>query len=256
MSTGSPPSLSPSSLPPPLPVSSFVLVLCFLRSFPDQRASSQAILNRFQVADSSFQLFYVGFHFDVCFGLFSERAREEGKQQFLREIELMKEIGFHRNIMSMHGYWVRSEPIMLILEYVPHGDLLQWLRNKRNQVRICFAFVFLRKSGDSFAFSSLIDGGINNCPTDEILWLLHKCCPCVVSWPSESLSTAFQHGIFIFSHVSKIKHCTIQDYFVIKTGNRLFSSTMHASKSLQVLNHHTIHTRTYPKNSSSVVAVI
>ena len=104
----------------------------------------------------------------------------------------MKEIGFHRNIMSMLGYWVRSEPIMLILEYVPHGDLLQWLRNKRNQVRICFAFVFLRKSGDSFAFSSLIDGGINNCPTDEILWLLHKCCPCVVSWPSESLSTAFQ----------------------------------------------------------------
>jgi len=88
------------------------------------------------VADSSFQLFYVGFHFDVCFGLFSERAREEGKQQFLREIELMKEIGFHRNIMSMLGYWVRSEPIMLILEYVPHGDLLQWLRNKRNQLKL------------------------------------------------------------------------------------------------------------------------
>jgi len=66
----------------------------------------------------------------------SERAGEEGRHQFLQEIELMKEIGFHRNVLSMFGYWVKSEPIMLILEFVPHGDLLQWLRNKRHQVRI------------------------------------------------------------------------------------------------------------------------
>jgi len=33
----------------------------------------------------------------------------------------------------------------------------------------------------------------------------------------------------IFSHISKIKHCTVQDYYVIKTGNRLFSSTEYAS---------------------------
>ena len=47
----------------------------------------------------------------------------------------MKQIGSHKNVLSMLGYWVKSEPIMLILEYVPHGDLLQWLRNKRQQVR-------------------------------------------------------------------------------------------------------------------------
>ena len=56
----------------------------------------------------------------------------------------MKEIGFHRNVLSMLGYWVRSEPIMLILEYVPHGDLLQWLRNKRQQVRMYFYFVLVK----------------------------------------------------------------------------------------------------------------
>jgi len=43
----------------------------------------------------------------------------------------MKQIGFHRNVLSMLGFWVRSEPILLILEYVPRGDLLQWLRKKR-----------------------------------------------------------------------------------------------------------------------------
>ena len=64
-----------------------------------------------------------------------ERYTEEGKNQFLSEIEFMKQIGSHRNVLSMLGYWVKSEPIMLILEYVPHGDLLQWLRNKRQLVR-------------------------------------------------------------------------------------------------------------------------
>jgi len=67
--------------------------------------------------------------------VFLEGAGVEGKLQLLQEIELMKEIGSHKNVLSMLGYWVRSEPIMLILEYVPHGDLLQWLRNKRQQVR-------------------------------------------------------------------------------------------------------------------------
>ena len=47
----------------------------------------------------------------------------------------MKQIGSHRNVLSMIGYWVKSEPIMLILEYVPHGDLLQWLRGKMQQVK-------------------------------------------------------------------------------------------------------------------------
>ncbi len=65
----------------------------------------------------------------------SETAGNEGKDLFLREIEFMKQIGSHRNVLSMLGYWVKSEPIMLILEYASHGDLLQWLRSKRQQVR-------------------------------------------------------------------------------------------------------------------------
>ena len=69
---------------------------------------------------------------------FSENAMEQDKQQLLREIELMKEVGTHRNIVSMLGYWIQSHPIMLIMEYVPNGDLLQWLRNKRQQVSLIY----------------------------------------------------------------------------------------------------------------------
>ena len=73
-----------------------------------------------------------------CCCFFLENAGEEEKRQFLQEIDLMKDVGSHPNILSIFGFWVRSEPIMLIMEYVPHGDLLQWLRNKRQQVKLVY----------------------------------------------------------------------------------------------------------------------
>ena len=74
----------------------------------------------------------------MSFFFSSENATEEEKWQLVREIELMKEVGTHRNIVSMLGYWIQSPPIMLIMEYVPNGDLLQWLRNKRQQVSLLY----------------------------------------------------------------------------------------------------------------------
>ena len=75
-----------------------------------------------------------------CFHVILATAGDGGKELFLKEIEFMKQIGSHQNVLSMLGYWIKSEPIMLILEYVPHGDLLQWLRGKRQQVRKCWLF--------------------------------------------------------------------------------------------------------------------
>ncbi|XP_078379543.1 uncharacterized protein LOC144662575 [Oculina patagonica] len=60
-------------------------------------------------------------------------ADEEARNQLLEEIEIMKAIGSHRNVVSMLGCWVNSDPIFLVLEYVPYGDLQRWLRNKRIQ---------------------------------------------------------------------------------------------------------------------------
>ena len=74
--------------------------------------------------------------------VFLENAGEEEKRQFLQEIDLMKDVGSHPNILSIFGFWIRSEPIMLIIEYVPHGDLLQWLRDKRQQVKLVYIHRF------------------------------------------------------------------------------------------------------------------
>ena len=73
---------------------------------------------------------------DVHVIMFSDSTDKEAKDQLLEEIELFKSIGCHRNIVSMLGCWVSSEPIFLLLEYLPYGDLLNWLRKKRQQVQL------------------------------------------------------------------------------------------------------------------------
>ena len=63
-----------------------------------------------------------------------------------------------------------------------------------------------------------------------------------------------QNSIF-GSHVSKIKHCTIQEYYVIQIGNRLFSLCMTENKTKAEASHDMLLTKTY-SNNTSLFAVI
>ena len=65
-----------------------------------------------------------------------DKTDEDAKEQLLQEIEIMKSIGYHKNVVSMLGCWVNNDPIFLLLEYVPYGDLRHWLINKRKKVRV------------------------------------------------------------------------------------------------------------------------
>ena len=58
------------------------------------------------------------------------------KEEFLQEIEQMKLLGAHQNIVSLVGCCTLQEPKFLVIEYVPFGDLLHWLRRRRRKVRI------------------------------------------------------------------------------------------------------------------------
>ena len=66
--------------------------------------------------------------------LFPENAKEEERREFMDEIELMKKVGKHQNVLSFFGCWTTTKPILLMIEYIAHGDLLHWLRHKRSQV--------------------------------------------------------------------------------------------------------------------------
>ena len=62
-------------------------------------------------------------------------ASEDQKGEFLHEIEQMKLLGAHPNIVSLVGCCTLQEHKFLVIEYVPFGDLLQWLRHRRRSVR-------------------------------------------------------------------------------------------------------------------------
>ncbi|XP_078371996.1 uncharacterized protein LOC144655586 [Oculina patagonica] len=64
-----------------------------------------------------------------------ENANEDQRREFLNEIELMKKVGKHQNVLSFLGCWTTTKPLLLIIEYVAHGDLLHWLRRKRSQIK-------------------------------------------------------------------------------------------------------------------------
>lgn len=55
-------------------------------------------------------------------------------KDFLEEIALMKSIGFHKNIINLIGCGTMLKSFFLVLDYMPHGDLLYYLRRKRKNV--------------------------------------------------------------------------------------------------------------------------
>ena len=60
---------------------------------------------------------------------------ETQKEEFTFEIEQMKMLGSHKNVVSMVGCCTLEEKMFLVIEYVPCGDLLTWLRRRRKKVR-------------------------------------------------------------------------------------------------------------------------
>ena len=59
---------------------------------------------------------------------------QQQKFEFLEEIKLMKDVGQHKNIVNMLGCVTQGSPLCLVLEYMPHGDLLHYLRRSRTEV--------------------------------------------------------------------------------------------------------------------------
>ena len=56
-------------------------------------------------------------------------------QEFLEEILLMKQIGYHRNILNLLACCTMTNPMFLVVEFAKNGDLLQYLRNRRERVK-------------------------------------------------------------------------------------------------------------------------
>ena len=60
-----------------------------------------------------------------------EGAEDMEYEDFEEEISLMKCIGYHKNIVNMVGCSTIKPPLCLIVEYMQHGDLLNYMRKHR-----------------------------------------------------------------------------------------------------------------------------
>ena len=69
---------------------------------------------------------------------FSALSTEKDKSDFLAEIDMMKKIaeGYNTHIVNMVGCVTLQEPLCLITEFVPYGDLLSYLKYQRKKVGI------------------------------------------------------------------------------------------------------------------------
>ena len=79
----------------------------------------------------------------MTFGfLLLARAIDTDENDFLQEINLMKSIGFHKNIVNLLGASTHMKPLCLVLEYMPYGDLLHYLRKQRTRVSFHRALIY------------------------------------------------------------------------------------------------------------------
>ena len=67
---------------------------------------------------------------------FAAEANAALKSDFLKEIATMKKItmGNCPYLVNMVGCCTLQEPLALVLEYVPHGDLLTYMRTMRKLI--------------------------------------------------------------------------------------------------------------------------
>lgn len=64
----------------------------------------------------------------------AENSEERYIRDFLSEISMMKDLGYHRNIVSLLGCCTLREPFCLVVEHLANGDLLSYLRRIRQQI--------------------------------------------------------------------------------------------------------------------------
>ena len=73
--------------------------------------------------------------------MFTDSSAGKEKADFLAEIDMMKKIaeGYNTHIVNMVGCVTLQEPLCLITEFVPYGDLLSYLKYQRKKVGIVTA---------------------------------------------------------------------------------------------------------------------
>lgn len=68
--------------------------------------------------------FFASFFVLYCFAYFAENSTNDDLEEFFDEINMMKTVSPHPNIVSLIGYCTIKKPMLMVMEYVSCGDLV------------------------------------------------------------------------------------------------------------------------------------
>ncbi|XP_049872968.1 fibroblast growth factor receptor 3-like isoform X2 [Pectinophora gossypiella] len=71
----------------------------------------------------------------VAAKMLTDNVTEEEMQDFLREINMLKHVGYHKHVIRLIGCCTKRPPLIALLEHAPRGDLLSLLRAARGRRR-------------------------------------------------------------------------------------------------------------------------
>ncbi|XP_068123102.1 receptor-type tyrosine-protein kinase FLT3 isoform X2 [Hyperolius riggenbachi] len=83
-----------------------------------------------------------GVSLQVAVKMLKENHDSSEKDALMSELKMMTQIGHHDNVVNLLGACTASGPVYLIFEYCPHGDLLNYLKGKRDTFHKTWSDVF------------------------------------------------------------------------------------------------------------------
>ncbi|XP_055966027.1 receptor-type tyrosine-protein kinase FLT3 [Sorex fumeus] len=83
-----------------------------------------------------------GVSIQVAVKMLKEKADNSEKEALMSELKMMTHLGSHENIVNLLGACTLSGPVYLIFEYCCYGDLLNYLRSKREKFHRTWTEIF------------------------------------------------------------------------------------------------------------------
>ncbi|XP_022809523.1 neural cell adhesion molecule 1-like [Stylophora pistillata] len=74
----------------------------------------------------------------VAVKMLKENAPESDRKDLLSELELMKKLKPHPHVIKLMGCITNSDPLLVLIEHIPYGDLLGYLRRSRGLIDTYF----------------------------------------------------------------------------------------------------------------------
>ncbi|NXI73263.1 FLT3 kinase, partial [Anseranas semipalmata] len=162
----------------------------------------------------------------VAVKMLKEKSDTSEKDALMSELKMMTHIGSHENIVNLLGACTVSGPIYLIFEYCCYGDLLNYLRSKREKFHWTLVDIF-KQHNFSFYHNFHLD---QNSREDEL----------EITQTCQNINmTSGSNGIVLFSEEDKIKHVSRQmdeeEDFNVLTFEDLLCFSYQVAKGMEFL---------------------